>query len=186
LFVAIKITPSPAFMEVYEHMLDVFKHDKISWSNPDNIHITMKFFGDTEIEKINVINKVLSKCSEMDEPFDIHIEDIGIFGSSYDPRVIWFGIRENDVLKDLSENILSKLELVGFARDRQNFRPHLTIGRIKKIRNKKQFQKSINHFKGLKIQSSRIDSFVLYESILKQTGAVHHAIMHFPLLADDS
>ncbi len=176
LFVAIKIIPTDAFIEIYEQMLDVFHYDKISWANPDNLHITIKFLGDTEQGKIESISEILEECSGQYEAFDIHIEEVGIFGSKYDPRVIWFGIRENDTLMKLSENIINKLESIGYERDRQNFRPHLTIGRVKQISNKKNFQKNINLFKGLKIQCSRIDNFALYESILKQTGAEHFVI----------
>ncbi|MCD4679163.1 MAG: RNA 2',3'-cyclic phosphodiesterase [Bacteroidales bacterium] len=185
LFVAVKIIPSDSFLEVYEHMMDAFHYDKISWANPDNVHITIKFLGDTEEGNINRINEVLENCAKEIDPFDIHIENVGIFGSSYDPKIIWFGIKENNALLDLSENILNGLDLIGFKRDRQNFRPHLTVGRVKKINNRKNFQKRINHFKGLKIQNSRIDSFALYESILKPTGAEHFVIRRFPLIASD-
>lgn len=167
-------------------MVNAFQYDKISWVNPDNVHITLKFFGDTELEKINSISAVLEECSRQHYAFDIHIEDVGIFGSKYDPKVIWFGIRENKNLLDLSEDIFTELETLGYKRDRQNFRPHLTAGRIKKIGDKTNFQKNINLFKGLKIQSSCIDSIALYESILRTSGAEHITIKNFPLISNGS
>ncbi len=185
LFVAIKIKPSAVLMELYENMLDAFRYDKISWTNPEQLHITFKFLGDTEIEKINIINSALDKCAGRFKNFDIHLEDVGIFGSRYDPKIIWLGIKENKTLEELAECVLAELETVGYERDRQNFRPHLTVGRIKKIKSKKRFTKSLALFKGLKIQSSHIESFALYESILKQTGAEHFVIRRFSLRAKE-
>ena len=181
LFVAVKIEPSEAFMEIYEKMLMAFRYDKISWANPDNIHITLKFLGDTDENEIEKICKALEKCARRSESFEIFLEDVGIFGSRYDPKVIWLGIKENNELQKLAECVLDELETIGYERDRQNFVPHLTIGRIKKIKSKKLFRNDLAQYKGLKIQSCRVDSFALFESILKQTGAVHLLIKEFPL-----
>lgn len=179
LFVAIKVDPSPALLEVYEHMLNAFQYHKISWSDPEKLHLTLKFLGDTEEEKIDSICNVLTKCAQRFRPFDIGIENVGIFGSSYDPKIIWFGINDNEILSDLALCIINELNNIGFDKDRQNFIPHLTVGRIKKIKSKKLFKQGLSLFKGIKIQSSRVESFALYESILKQTGAEHILLKKF-------
>lgn len=185
LFVAVKVEPSPKMLEVYERMLEAFRYDKISWANPGNIHITLKFLGDTDENEIDKICNALEKCTTRSDPFEIFLEDVGIFGSRYDPKVIWFGIKENDQLQKLANYVLDELEKIGYERDRQNFVPHLTVGRIKKIKSKKRFQNELEQFKDLKIQHSRIESFALFESILKQTGAEHFVIRKFPLYAKD-
>ena len=100
-------------------------------------------------------------------PFDMVLEGLGVFGSSYDPRVIWYGIRDETQIFNLADNIFSELEGIGIKRDRQNFVPHLTIGRI----NEKQKP-------GL-IQTIRVEEFYLIESILEPTGPVYHVVETF-------
>ncbi|OQX76769.1 MAG: 2'-5' RNA ligase [Bacteroidetes bacterium 4484_249] len=180
-FAAIKLHPSEIFMQVYNSIKIACKYDKIKWVEPLNIHITLKFFGETEEDKIEDINSVLSDISFHHSPFILKLSDVGIFGSSYKPRVIWFGIDENKKLQNLATEIIGGVEKTGFLKDRQNFVPHLTIGRIKFIDNKRKFQDVINRYKSVEIQQENIDKFFLIESILKPAGPEYKILKTFTL-----
>ncbi len=176
LFAAIKIHPSEAFLKPYHALKNSLKDETIKWVDPDNTHITLKFFGETPEHHIPAIQMALRKAVNNVSPFEFSIHNTGIFGSSYNPKVIWFGIDPREEIIRLSENILVELEQIGFARDRQNFVPHLTIARIKNIEDKKFFQAVIDKHKECFIQKEEVSEFHLFESILQPRGAKYSII----------
>jgi RNA 2',3'-cyclic 3'-phosphodiesterase len=181
LFVAVKIEPKESMAEVYDRLKTGLHHEKIKWVNPHNIHLTLKFFGETPMEKTDDICNVLDKVAERHSPFELHLKGAGIFGSSYDPRVIWFGIPNSREIENLANDVLDASDEIGFARDRQNFRPHVTVGRIKFINDKGFFQQTINKFKSIELQTVQVDSFYLIESKLRPQGPVYEVVEEFRL-----
>ena len=181
LFAALKIVPDEYFLSIYYALMHDLKNDNIRWVSPENLHLTLKFFGETHEDKIEVINAVLEKISSSVEPFQMTISKTGIFGSSYKPRVIWFGIDDQNQLNELGQMVLEKLNAAGFPIDRQNFVPHLTVGRIKHISHKKSFQESVDKYKAALLQKIRVKEFYLFESILKPTGAEYIPLKKFIL-----
>ena len=179
LFAAIKIKPEENFHEIYHKLKKQLHHEQIKWVDLQNMHITLKFFGETPEEKIPEIVSVLEKIKLQTIAFSIQVNNVGIFGSSYKPRVIWFGIEQCDKLLRLGLNTLKEVEMIGFERDRQNFRSHLTIGRIKNIDNKKRFNEVIHAYKDAEIQSCEVDEMHLYESILLPLGPNYRVIKSF-------
>jgi 2'-5' RNA ligase len=176
LFVAIKIHPGEEFLRLYYQLKKTFQQEKIKWVEQENVHLTLKFLGETPTTQVEDIVNALAEARLGIMPFDLVMEGMGIFGSSYQPRVIWFGIKEDKQMSNLVENIFNELELVGFERDRQNFVPHLTVGRIKEIGDKKHFQEKLDNIKPGHIQTDRVEEFYLFESILQPEGPVYEII----------
>jgi 2'-5' RNA ligase len=181
LFAAIKINPSDGFLQTYYRLKTNLRNDKIKWVDINNIHITLKFFGETQEERIPDISERLNAIAALHSHFTLDIRDIGIFGSTYKPRVIWYGIEENEGLLNLAKEVLSEMDKLGFKQDRQNFVPHLTIGRIKFIDDKKRFQQVIDKFKSIEIQKQEVAGFNLYESILRSQGPEYKIIESYKL-----
>ena len=181
LFAAIKIDPSEELSRLYYEMRNRLKHEKIRWVAPGNIHITLKFFGETNEELIPAISEALNAAAGKHKPFDFELRDTGIFGSSYNPKVIWFGIQRNEILTALAGSVFEELDARGWKRDRQNFVPHLTIGRIKHINDKQLFQKIMDDYAEVEIQSVSVREFLLYESILRKEGPEYKILECFML-----
>ena len=181
LFIAIKLTPDENFLRIYYSLRNNLKASLIKWVEPDKLHLTLKFLGETPNERITQIKQILTHFVEDKKEFEIAFDKVGIFGSSYNPRVIWFGLNNNHLIKEMGENLLQYFHENGFNRDRQNFVPHLTIGRIKKIENKKYFQTVIDKVKDENIQRFNIKEIVLYQSILKPTGPIYIELGEFEL-----
>ena len=181
LFTAIKIHPDECFLELFNKLKKSLQFDKIKWVEEGNIHMTLKFIGETPEDRIGDITKALEKASAGIRPFELVLEDVGIFGSSYKPRVVWFGIRQEPELLKLSENMFRELENIGFERDRQNFVPHLTVGRVRFVKDKKIFRMVIEKNKPGLIQKINIDKFYLFESILRREGPVYEIVETFGL-----
>ncbi len=133
LFAAVKIHPSDKLLSIYNSLRAGLRFADIKWVPVENIHVTLKFFGETEENRLPEIRQALGDAAGKHSPFIVKLEHTGIFGSSYNPRVIWFGMGNAEPLADLTNSVFDEVEKIGWERDRQNFVPHLTIGRIKNI-----------------------------------------------------
>lgn len=173
LFAAIKTTPGEHALATYYALKGELQRERINWVVPENFHITLKFFGNTPAEKIDAIDALLGPLADKYMPFQLQLAKTGVFGSRYAPRVIWFGFDREDLLKNLGDEVLDTLDRGGFARDRQNFVPHLTIARIKEISNKKLFQAAIERKAHFEPDTITVQEMILYESILKKEGPVY-------------
>jgi 2'-5' RNA ligase len=181
LFAAIKIHPSPELIRIYTELQNSLRINNIKWVDVNNIHITLKFFGETEESRISEINNALAEVASQNSSFVINLKNSGIFGSSYNPRVVWFGIEKNPSLEKLAVEVLETMDKTGFEKDRQNFVPHLTVGRIKQVKDRRIFQEVIDKYRTVDVQEEKVDRFLLFESILKPRGPEYRILETFLL-----
>lgn len=181
LFAAIKIQPSPEFLNLLFHLKRELHYEKIKWVSPENIHITLKFYGETPEDDIPLIEKVLQEAAVAHAPFTFRLKGLGVFGSSYRPRVIWAGIEDGKPLAELGKAVLNGSDRAGWKRDRQNFVPHLTIGRIKQLEDKRHFQEVIRKDRDVFLQEVSAEEIILYESILRSQGPEYVTLGSFSL-----
>ncbi len=180
LFVAIKIKPDEVFLEQFRELKDALKHEPIKWVEEHNIHITLKFFGDTDEQRIPAIGRALDRVAGETRAFRFSLKGLGIFGSKYEPRVIWTAIRPYETLAGLMEQVHASLETEGFERDRQNLVPHLTLGRIKYLKDRKLFQDVIDESRDMASAPITAAGMILFESILKKEGPEYRMIQAHP------
>lgn len=182
LFAAIKILPDENFINIINDFKRNLNYEKIKWVEPENIHLTLKFFGETKENLIENICDALQKSGSNIDKFSFNIRNTGIFGSSYNPRVIWFDIDNKKPIIDLADSIRRNLKYAhGFTlkETRQNFVPHLTVGRIKFLNDKKKLQKIVDNHSNDFIQKVSVDRFYLFESILQRQGPIYKVIKEF-------
>ena len=180
LFAALKIHPDAEFLGKYRELKQELRHEQIKWVEEHNIHVTLKFFGETEERKIPEICSVLKRSASSAATFHLQLNRLGLFGSSYAPKVIWVGIEPFAELSFLMKNIHHDLKSIGFEPDRQNLVPHLTLGRIKFLRDKVIFNRTIEQFKSISSTQLFIGEMILFESILHREGPEYIALEKFP------
>ena len=105
----------------------------------------------------------------------------GIFGSTYQPRVIWLKINDSNGFQTLAGKINEAILPLGFIPDRQNFVPHLTLGRINFLNDKKYFQDIINKYKTFSSEPQMVSEYHLFESKIKPTGPEYTIIKTNPI-----
>ncbi|HSN50562.1 MAG TPA: RNA 2',3'-cyclic phosphodiesterase [Bacteroidales bacterium] len=186
LFAALKITPDELFMEQFRDMKLALGYEKIKWVEENNIHVTLKFFGDTEEAKIPGIIGVLEKTARSTHSFTFLLNTLGIFGSSYDPKVVWIGIEPFETLRKLMNDVHEDLRSIGFEPDRQNLVPHLTLGRIKFLKDKRLFREILEEHKLLHSGKMTAREFHLYESILRKEGPLYTSLATLPFLTQNT
>ncbi|MBE0660936.1 MAG: RNA 2',3'-cyclic phosphodiesterase [Bacteroidales bacterium] len=182
LFAAIKIHPSDEFLKIYNQIKSALRNERITWVNPATMHLTIKFFGETLTSQIPDIDKCLKQACSTIKTFGLEIKNTGMFGSRYEPRVIWFGIEDGNAMQTLFHEAGRQLKTIGIFPDRQNFVPHLTIGRIKEIKNKKNYQEVLDKYREHKSGRQTIHELILFESILHREGPVYIPVHTYQLI----
>ena len=105
---------------------------RASWSRESNIHLTLKFLGETPQQQVWKFDSAISRAVKGFSSFPILISGSGIFPRPRDPRVLWVGISDTQrQLTDLHSRIEAESERGGFAREARQFHPHLTLARIR-------------------------------------------------------
>jgi len=145
----------------------------ISWVRPQNIHLTLKFLGDVEEQRLPDLATAMGEIAARYSRFTLIPEGPGVFPHARSPRVFWLGIREDTgTLAHLQEEIEERLEELGFAREKRAFRPHLTIGRVRPYRKPKELTPAFLTI-GFAADPFEVDHITLMRSDLKPTGAVY-------------
>lgn len=104
---------------------------KVKWVRPEHQHLTLHFFGEINIVRVEDISGALQRAAGRVESFDIAPSDLGCFPSIYKPNVLWVGIDEPvGALQRLHKAVEAELALLGFTTESRSFTPHLTLARI--------------------------------------------------------
>ncbi|MBI4215302.1 MAG: RNA 2',3'-cyclic phosphodiesterase [Parcubacteria group bacterium] len=110
----------------------------IKWTERDNLHITLKFLGETPESDIAKIEQILDKTLKNQKLFSLRLDGIIFLPSPDLPRIIAITIEQCEILNRLAEVISQDLKQASFLRDVDNkpFQCHITIGRNKGEANK--------------------------------------------------
>jgi RNA 2',3'-cyclic 3'-phosphodiesterase len=183
LFIAIKIKPEVPFQTLFQHFKTELKDEPIKWTDIQNIHLTLKFLGETPISSIKPIIGALSEVCKNHDPFRIKIKGCGRFGSSQAPKVLWLGIENQPTLLKLVADIDKSLSIVGFNPEPHKYSPHLTLGRFRSaLDNLELFNNLINSSKEKIIQHIEVNEIILFESQLQKSGPKYSVVKSFTLL----
>ena len=171
----------PALVERLQHNLE-HERRNINWCKTNQIHLTLKFIGDTPDQDIPKIIDACQQVAKRHQPFAMDFNRTGIFGSNHSPRVLWLGMKdEPKALYDLEEDILTAFDGLGYIRDRQNFVPHLTVCRIKTLVDKPFFQQVYQNIEQKTYLQTNVNEMVYLQSFLQPTGAFYKTLKRIPL-----
>jgi len=148
-----------------------------SWSRPEGIHLTLKFLGETSEERVPEILQALALALSDIERFRLRIEGVGTFPNPAAARVVWFGIT-GDVgrLVALQAAVEQAMAGLGVARDDRPYTPHLTLGRIKHIRERDVWLKGLGGLKDSQLPGFDVAAVSLIRSELRPAGAVYREL----------
>jgi len=181
IFIAVKIDTGENLLNMISDLKAGLKNERVKWTEVENFHITLAFLGDTDETKTEAINNMLRRTCKGFGEFEIFIKGTGVFKNFNDPRIIWTGIEISEKLIELYDCIKSGLKDTGIALEERTFRPHLTLGRIKSIRDNENLRSLVARYLNAEIQSQPVYEVILYESILFQTGPVYKPLAKYPL-----
>ena len=128
-----------------------------------------------------IVKEVLAQKSKDFAPFLFELDGLSFFKHRGKPSVILFGVPHNKQLLDLVFSLRDSLTQIGFPKNEKEFKPHISLGRMKNITRLDQFCEVIQSTREGMRQEVSVSEFVLYESVLKSTGAVYVVLQKFPL-----
>ena len=137
------------------------------------IHLTLKFLGDTDDKKVTKLCASLREALSDTPSFDVDIEDLGAFPNERNPRVLWMGVKEPERLIGLADIVDDTVRSMNLRCDDKKFSPHITVGRIDGRPDLKEiFEKN----KGRCFCRFRCSSVKVMKSELTPRGAIHTVI----------
>jgi RNA 2',3'-cyclic 3'-phosphodiesterase len=134
IFIAVEL-PSTLRQQISRHITELRRAEpevRASWSRQENLHLTLKFLGETSVSGIPNLSEAMQAAVARVSPFEITIDGCGAFPSRGQPRVLWIGIQDpSRQLIRLQQALEDEGEKRGFDRERRDFHPHLTLARLR-------------------------------------------------------
>ncbi|MFQ6069121.1 MAG: RNA 2',3'-cyclic phosphodiesterase [Candidatus Aminicenantales bacterium] len=163
------------------HLIDKLrlKGGKIKWVKEEGMHLTLKFLGEIDQKKASEVEKILDKVARNSSSFPLSIKGTGYFPPSRNPRVLWAGVEAGEVLESLHHELEVELEKIGFAREEREFRPHLTLGRVKSSDFLKDTLNELEKHRNTTFGHMNVNKITFFRSVLKPSGAEYSVLSEF-------
>jgi 2'-5' RNA ligase len=153
----------------------------VSWVKPENLHLTVKFLGDTDRRALARIRPALEAVGRQLVPFSLALCGLGAFGGRV-PRVVWAGVSEGAApLTDLAERVDAALGRVGVPKEKRGFSAHATLGRVRSARNADALTAAVGAAGAEAFGGVAVRDFVLMQSELNPQGSVYTVLERFTL-----
>ena len=177
-FIAVDV--SPAIRNSASRIINRLSSDTVdfNWVEKDNLHVTLNFLGDVEESEVPAVCQLVKKTVADFGSFEVSVKGLGCFPKPEKPRVMWMGIEYgNEELADLNNRLATALETMRFPRERNDYRPHLTLGRIRRGgRWNPSLTQAVATGQELIGGTMIVDEVVVYSSFLDRSGPTYTAM----------
>lgn len=156
---------------------------RVKWVKPDSLHITLKFLGEVGEDLLPEIQERLTRvCRDMG-PFPLVAEGVGAFPKRRSPQVIWMGLSgETDRMARLAKDLEGALAPLGFEPEKRGFKPHITLGRMRRSRRgappagQNELAEALLSLAAFKGPSFLAERVTLMKSTLTPKGAIYEPV----------
>jgi 2'-5' RNA ligase len=139
------------------------ERDKVvRWVPPSDWHVTLQFLGDLDGARVDRVSALLEAWRPA--PVEIRLHGFGAFPTQDQARVLWIGIQQNQKFLDLQADLARRLSAEGFPPDEREFRPHLTVARL---RNPQAVGDLVALGGRKNFGSYEVNEVILFESVLQ-------------------
>lgn len=187
LFVAVEI-PEPVRNEMSRVQADLrplAAPGDVRWTNPAQLHLTLKFLGNVPEDLLELVKKSLTGACTGIRPFPLRATGIGFFPNERRPRVIWVGFDDNEsALTGLQARVEKSLAAFAEKPGTEKFLAHATLGRFQKFRCHKteKFVPGAQSFANYSFGEWRVEEVGLFRSELSSEGARHTRLSSYRLI----
>ena len=151
----------------------------VRWTPEEHLHLTLRFLGDVEEERIEMLTDRLNALRV--QKFLLPLEGVGSFPPKASPRVLWCGVGSGHPrLHQLRQRVDDAVLACGIEADLKTFHPHVTLARCgpKAGTAVNSWLRKHHDFAG---PSFSVEAFELFASELRPTGPTHTLLHRFPL-----
>ena len=143
----------------------------VKWVEQGNMHLTLVFLGETEPEKVRLVQAVMNVAAAAHPSFTLQPTQLGCFPNQARPRTIWAGLGGDiQVAQSLKKTLDAGLEPLGWEPEKRPFAPHLTLGRVK---DEGRGRVSLPWGQPIPAHPFSVNAIHLIESQLRPTGPVY-------------
>lgn len=178
-------------LDLDEHILDGIARaqeqladasDKVKWVERTNLHVTLKFLGDVPEDRINEVCTLVRQAAAKVPAFDYDVRGLSCSPSHGPLRMVWGNIDDRTGLMGvLHEELDTVLSGMGFKEENRQFHPHITVARIKHVRNPAAFKSAVRAYADQSFGVAHADEVVAYTSTLTEEGPIYAPLCHAEL-----
>lgn len=181
-FIAIKILPDEKLFNFIRNAKRSFSDEKIKWVNTNNLHLTLHFLGETTNDQVQRICNSLAESVEQVEKFRIKLHSVDFFNNKGEPKVLFVKIdEETNNLEKLVQIIEVEVARAGLTIKEKQFYPHLTLARIKFLKNRQEIFQLKDEWNNIEFQTITVEEVIFYQSILNGKETVYKPLQKFKL-----
>jgi len=148
----------------------------IKFVEPHNLHLTLWFLGEITEQKLRQVMDVVKKVKFSKS--SIKLKGLGYFPGGGRINVIWVGVEDpTDTLRSIHLQLVKLLEPIGFRPEEREFTPHLTIGRVKSVKDKTKLLSLIKDLAYLDFGVQSVDKLFLKRSVLTPKGPIYSNLL---------
>lgn len=155
--------------------------NSVRWVDPESLHVTLKFIGETPEQKVKEIDSTLRDVHG--KAFRLAARGLGFFPNPRSPRVFWVGL-EGEQLAALTGDIEGRLEKLRIPREKRPFKPHLTLARSRGDRMDASIVAAVAGLETRDFGRFEVDRFFLYQSTLGREGAMYVKLYEYLLTTE--
>ena len=145
------------------------------------MHLTLKFLGSVKLEFLQSVGPALDRVAGLTAPFRLTLGRADAFPRRAAPRVVIVDLLRSPALDGLRHAVEEALHDLGVPRDEREYRPHLTLMRLKSRRRRSRLQDWFQRELDVSGRSFRVSRFHVYQSILRPDGARYRVLETFQL-----
>jgi RNA 2',3'-cyclic 3'-phosphodiesterase len=151
---------------------------------PVSDHLTLHFLGEVDSETAERVIRALAPAVAHRAPFEFVLDGVGAFPSADRPRVVWRGVsRGVEALRTLADAVRTAATSEGGASDSAPFVPHLTLFRVRSLRDRERAARVLAPGASLPPATAvSVTRVQFVESVRSPSGVRHHPRAEFPLL----
>ena len=152
----------------------------VRWVKPENLHLTLKFFGEMNDEKLRLVTDLLAKVAARHGLFSLTAEGLDAFPNLRQPKSLFVSLRcGNDALSALALDIERTSKVFVLKPGEERFKAHITLGRMKSEKGLAPVLEKLNILCAEPLGEMPVGSFYLYESQLTSEGSVYTRLREF-------
>jgi len=156
-----------------------------SWVKPEQMHLTLKFLGEVEEEKIEEVNRIAAEVAAAHTAFSVDIRQVGTFGRPI--KIVWLGMGERSrELKNLQKDLDDRYVAIGFPKEDRDFTGHLTLCRIKTFKASRIVEPIVQKYADTQLGNQEVAAVCVYKSELTPDGPVYTLLQKSELRTQNS
>jgi 2'-5' RNA ligase len=155
---------------------------QLRWVKPRNLHLTLKFLGETPVTAVADVGLALRRASRDTAPLALSLQGMGAFPGIRRARVLWVGLGgQVEALQSLYSRIEDELANLGLAREKRGFKAHLTLARMKGPVAPGDLLAAMEETGNYEPRPFLARRLTLYKSELRPQGAVYSPMVEIDL-----